>query len=540
MESSTATRLAGIPPGVSTASLIASPEFLAQVLREGTQPFAIVNRHGRFLLWNPSFEELSGYPPEELVEMQPADLFAAELGEAEQTALRQVFESGPDPSTSFPSTTPPSATLRAGRAGQKRTTRWRTKTDQEIPVELRYSRLESPEGEPLLLLLAGDLSDRQRLESELRQSQKMEGIGRLAGGIAHDFNNVLTTILGLTEAMIHGHTPPASESLKEIYHAARHAADLTHSLLAFSRRQILQMRTIRLEAVVENTARMIARVIGEDIRLEIHRAEGLPPVRADQSQIEQILLNLCLNARDAMPNGGELRIELRSEVLTEPWCRQHKGSRPGNYILLSIRDTGQGMDEETLQHVFEPFFTRKEVGKGTGLGLSMVYGIVKQHEGFLHVTSQPGQGTEFSIYFPAAEGEAEPIRQHQATPSERGSATVLVVEDDKSVRRLILEVLPKLGYRVFTAADGEEALKVFERWADQIDLVLLDAILPKKGSRQVYDQIRQRKPSVRFLFTSGYNEVFINKKFELDPSFIFLRKPFTTLELATMIRSALE
>jgi CheY-like chemotaxis protein len=241
-----------------------------------------------------------------------------------------------------------------------------------------------------------------------------------------------------------------------------------------------------------------------------------------------------------MPNGGDLRIEIRPETLTESWCREHRGTRPGSYVLLTVEDTGRGMEEETLRHVFEPFFTRKEVGKGTGLGLSMVYGLVKQHDGFIHVESAVGKGSCFSIYFPAAAGKPEPIRQHQLAASERCSATVLIVEDDKSVRRLILEVLPKLGYRVFTAADGEEAIKVFDRWAEEIELVLLDAVLPRTGSRQVYEHIRQRKPSVRFLFTSGYNEVFINQKFELDPSFLFLRKPFTTLELATMLRGALE
>jgi PAS domain S-box-containing protein len=499
--------------------LLAAPELVLQILQTITQPFAVATRGGQFVLCNSSFEQLAGYSSEELGKIAPADLFASETAAEDQAEMFQVLETG------------------GTRSG---ITRWRSRTGQEIPVEVRCTRLQLPDGAPLLLVQATNLSERQRLEAELRQSQKLESVGRLAGGIAHDFNNVLTTILGLTEAMIGGHTPPTSDRLKEIHHAARHAADLTHSLLAFSRRQILQMRLIRLDEVVENMVRMIGRVIGEDIRLEIRRPEAPPPVRADQSQIEQILLNLCLNARDAMPNGGELRIEIRPETLTESWCREHQGARPGPCVLLRVEDTGQGMEEETLRHVFEPFFTRKEVGKGTGLGLSMVYGLVKQHDGFIQVESRLGEGTRFSIYFPAAAGDPEPIRHAQPAASERGSATVLVVEDDKSVRRLILEVLPRLGYRVFTAADGDEAVRVFDRWAGQIELVLLDAILPKRGARQVYEHIRERKPSVRFLFTSGYNEVFINQKFELDPTFLFLRKPFTTLELTTMIRSALE
>ena len=219
----------------------------------------------------------------------------------------------------------------------------------------------------------------------------MEAIGKLAGGIAHDFNNVLTTILGLTESMISGRAAPSSESLREIHHAATHAAELTHSLLAFSRRQILQMKNIRLDAVLESMAKMVARLIGEDICLDIASEDYLPPIRADQSQIEQVLLNLCLNARDAMPQGGELRIRVRREHLGEEWCRQNQGSRPNDYVLLSVRDTGEGMDEETLRHVFEPFFTRKAPGKGTGLGLSMVTDR-KQHEGFIQVTSKVGEG----------------------------------------------------------------------------------------------------------------------------------------------------
>jgi two-component system, cell cycle sensor histidine kinase and response regulator CckA len=502
------------PPG-----LLADSAFLVQLLRSITQPFAVLNQQGQFLLSNAAFEQLTGYSAREFAAMPPARLFATESPLGDEAALFEVLATG------------------GSRVGE---TTWRSGAGQEFPVELRCSCLELPDGQPLLLLLAMNLSERRRLEGELRQSQKMESVGRLAGGIAHDFNNVLTTILGLTETMISGHTPPTSERLKEIQHAARHAADLTHSLLAFSRRQILQMRLILLDDVVENMAKMIARVIGEDIRLDIRRQGPIPPARADQSQIEQILLNLCLNARDAMPNGGDLRIEVRAEMLTEAWCREHRGASPGPSVLLRVEDTGHGMEEETLAHVFEPFFTRKAVGKGTGLGLSMVYGLVKQHDGFIDVESSVGQGTRFSIYFPAASGEAEPIRQQQAAPSERCSATVLIVEDDKSVRRLVLEVLPKLGYKVFTAADGEEAIRVFDRWANQIELVLLDAVLPGKGSRQVYEHIRGHKPSVRFLFTSGYNEVFINQKFELDPSFLFLRKPFTTLELATMLRNALE
>lgn len=414
------------------ANLVRSPEFLGSLLQQITQPFMVADEHGTLLLWNYAFEELSGYDPPELVRMQTPDLMTA--GADAEQAIRPAPTAG---------------------ESQAFIAELRTKHGQMIPVELRSVRLNSPNGEPLLLTLIANLSERQRLEAELRQSQKMEAIGKLAGGVAHDFNNVLTTILGLTESMMNGRMAPTSESLREIHHAAVHAAELTHRLLAFSRRQIMQMKNIRLDSVMENIGKMIGRLIGEDIRLELSAEAGLPPIRADQSQIEQVLLNLCLNARDAMRNGGELRIMARTEIVSEEWAKQHKESRPGRYVVLAVRDTGEGMDDETLRHVFEPFFTRKAPGKGTGLGLSMVYGIVKQHDAFIHVTSQVGVGTEFAIYFPPACGDPEPMRTRETAVSERGSATVLVVEDEKSVRRLVLEVLSNLGYRTFAAANGE-------------------------------------------------------------------------------------
>jgi PAS domain S-box-containing protein len=481
-------------------------ELLAKVLREIEQPFLVTSEDGKLLLWNPAFEQLSGYSPAQLAEMILDDL----------------------------ATSP--------RIGDSRTltTELRSRAGTPIQLELRAGRLRDETDSSLTLWLVKSPAEQQPPEEEL-QSQKMEAIGKLAGGIAHDFNNVLTTILSLSEAMIQGHTPPNSESLKEIHHAAKHAAELTHHLLAFSRRQILQKRPLRLDGVVENLAKMLRRVIGEDVMLEIICRPPLPPVRGDQSQIEQVLMNLCLNARDAMPDGGNLRIELGAETVSERAAAQHPGGRSGSYVRLTVHDTGVGMDEATLARIFEPFFTSKGLGKGTGLGLAMVYGIVQQHDGFIHVSSNPGVGTEFTVYFPAAQAEPEAAGQPEPAPAARaGSATILVVEDEKSVRKLVMEVLPKLGYKVLSAADGEEAIRVFDRWADQIDLVLLDAILPKFAGRQVYDAIRKRKPTVRFVFTSGYNEDFINRRFELDPGWLFLRKPFSTKDLSAMIRAALQ
>jgi two-component system cell cycle sensor histidine kinase/response regulator CckA len=502
---------------ISGADMTSSTEFLGQVLQHISQPFLVTDASGSPLFWNRAFEEFTGFSAVELLGKMSRDLIATDGGSSQQFGHALVVGERDFAITSV-----------------------RTKRGESIPVEVHRTSLNAPNGDPVWLHLISNISEKQRLEAELRQSQKMESIGKLAGGIAHDFNNVLTTILGLTDSMLNGRTAPTSDSIREIHHSATHAAELTHSLLAFSRRQVLQMKNIRLELAIENIRKMVARLIGEDIRLEISNAPKLPAVRADQSQLEQVLLNLCLNARDAMPNGGVLSIGTKLREIDDAWCAQNSGSRPGKYVVLTVEDTGEGMDSETLQRIFEPFFTLKAQGKGTGLGLSLAYGIVKQHEGFIHVASEVNKGTVISVFLKPSEGEAEPVKARETgTASVAGTATILVVEDEKSVRKLVLEVLANLGYRTFAAANGEEAIKVFERWADQIDLVLLDAIIPKKGAREVYDEIRKRKPLVRFLFTSGYNEVFINEKFELDPSFDFLRKPFTTLELATRIRNAL-
>ncbi|MSO19569.1 MAG: response regulator [Acidobacteria bacterium] len=504
-------------------------EILSRVLGNINLPILVTQSDGRIVLWNRAMEVLTGKTGADFSEFNADHMSVAGQAAADQQLARKALETGQP---------------------QTRHSEWRTHDQTETPVELQYSVLTGSRGETLLLLQARNLSERHKLELELLQSQKMESIGRLAGGIAHDFNNALTTILGLTESMISGRTAPNAESLSEIRHAAQHAADLTSQMLAFSRRQILQMRNIHLESVVENLGRMVARLIGEDINLAVTAQAPLPAIRGDQSQIEQVLLNLCLNARDAMPKGGSLRVELRNVTLDPAWCSKRSGSRPGNFVALSVSDSGMGMDAETLTRIFEPFYTKKAVGKGTGLGLSMVYGIVEQHEGFIDVESAMGKGSTFTIYFPVASAEstpqaevartvAPPVQSRATLIPSIAAATILVVEDEKSVRKLFLELLPKLGHRIYSAADGDEAIKVFERWAGQIDLVLLDAIIPKTGSGEVYEYIRRKKPGVRFLFTSGYNEVFINKKFELDPNMVFLRKPFTTQQLTDKISAAL-
>ena len=386
-----------------------------------------------------------------------------------------------------------------------------------------------------------EITERKRLEEELRQSQKMEAIGRLAGGIAHDFNNLLTVVQGHLQLLLERLTPgnPLRPDLEEIDRAASRASSLTRQLLAFSRRQILQPRRVDLVAVVGEMEKLLRRLIGEDVRLETRAQSPSAPVDADPSQLEQILLNLAVNARDAMPYGGTFRIETGS-VAVRPG--DEEGVPPGDYIALTVADTGVGMTEETKQHIFEPFFTTKEQGKGTGLGLSMVYGIVKQSGGEISIDSAPGQGTTFRILLPrsrTADGEAEPPAPAvtPAAPAPTASR-ILLVEDDEAVRSLVRRSLERMGMTVLTAPDGDSALQI-AREIGEIDLLLTDITMPGMDGRELVRRLRAADPSIRALLMSGYarGEALRDGG---DPAAGFLQKPFTPTELAHAVSAALQ
>jgi signal transduction histidine kinase/CheY-like chemotaxis protein len=391
--------------------------------------------------------------------------------------------------------------------------------------------------------LAAQMAERKKLEQQFLQAQKMEAIGRLAGGVAHDFNNLLTAIIGYSDLVLMRTPPddPLRNDLDEIRKAGERAATLTQQLLAFSRKQILQPKLIDLNTTVIDTTRMLRRLVGEDVEMVTVLKQGLWQVKADPGQIEQVLMNLAVNARDAMPGGGKLTVETANSNLDEGYAGSHLSVAPGKYVMLAVSDTGCGMDSHTQAQIFEPFFTTKEQGKGTGLGLATVYGIVKQSGGHVWVYSEVGRGTTFKVYLPQACGEADALEsQSQSMTIPRGMETVLLVEDDLQVSKFAAQVLGELGYRVIVASNGTEALEVASSARAEINLVLTDVVMPKMGGKQLADELRSLTPDVKVLFISGYTQDAIVNHGILDPGIAFLHKPFTPGELARKVRQALD
>lgn len=399
-----------------------------------------------------------------------------------------------------------------------------------------------PSGAPRFSYSVADFTQIRQLETQLTQAQKMEAIGQLAGGVAHDFNNMLQAINGFAE-LAKGDldaSHPAVISINEIVQAGARAAKLVSQLLAFSRRQVLEPASLDMNLVVGNMVGMLERVIGEHVRLDFVPGYQLGTVRADRTMMEQVVLNLSVNARDAMPAGGSLTLELENVCVDGEFCRRNLWARPGRYVLLSVTDTGCGMDVETLDHVFEPFFTTKGPGKGTGLGLSMVYGIVRQHEGMIRVYSEVGKGTTFKVYLPIVERPVERVgNKIEGTPV-GGTETILVAEDDPSLRELARQTLERAGYKVLLAADGAEAVALFTLNAGEVKLLLLDVVMPRVGGREAFEQIRAVSPSVPALFASGYSENAIHTNFILKEGTKLIRKPYGTNDLLRSVRDVLD
>jgi signal transduction histidine kinase/CheY-like chemotaxis protein len=380
------------------------------------------------------------------------------------------------------------------------------------------------------------------LEEQFRQAQKMEAVGRLAGGVAHDFNNLLTIIIGQAQLLGWAQLPEdAQQRIASITDAAERAATLTSQLLAFSRRQILKLEPVDLNAIVQRFSDVLARLLGEDVRTEIILEPLLGFVRGDKNQIEQILMNLAVNSRDAMPNGGKLLIETAKVELDDNYAKTHSDVTPGRYVMLAVSDTGVGIDDEHRAHIFEPFFTTKEQGKGTGLGLSMVYGTVKQMQGSIWVYSELGQGTIFKMYFPVISEEEPEIKAKldKSPQPERLRLTVLVVEDNVSLRALIRDYLEVDGCTVITAGDGSEAVNLAMEFSGRIDVVLTDVILPGKNGKQVAEELVRHRPEIKIAYTSGYTPNAIVHRGVLDEGVHFLQKPFTRAELVSVLRSAI-
>jgi PAS domain S-box-containing protein len=390
--------------------------------------------------------------------------------------------------------------------------------------------------------IAVDLTERKHLDQQLRQSQRMEAVGRLAGGVAHDFNNLLGVIIGYGEGSLralpadHGVRP----KIEQILRAGERAAGLTRQLLTFSRKHVVDSRVLDLNSVVGDIEKMLRTLIGEDIELRVVRGADLGRIRADPGELEQVIMNLAVNARDAMPKGGRLTIETANAELGRDYERERSGPRPGRYVLMSVTDTGLGIAPEIQAQIFEPFFTTKEIGKGTGLGLSTVYGIVQQSEGHIAVHSEPGQGACFKVYFPRIDQAADVAAPPALEPAPHGQETILLVEDEQTLRAMTAELLEERGYTVLAAPNGAEALRVSRTHAGEIHLVITDVIMPGMGGRDLATQIAQERPGTRVLYISGYTDDAIVHHGVLSADLSFLQKPFTSERLARKVREALD
>ncbi|HPP06195.1 MAG TPA: PAS domain S-box protein [Syntrophorhabdaceae bacterium] len=397
-------------------------------------------------------------------------------------------------------------------------------------------------GERFIIAFLRDITDRKQLEAQLIQSQKMEAIGQLAGGVAHDFNNILTAIIGYADLleMKLSKDDRLKHYVQQILTSANRAAQLTQGLLTFSRKQIMHLKPVDLNKTIVNFKGMLERIIGEDIELKIHLREENITIVADPVQIEQILMNLATNARDAMPDGGTLTIEAGYIDIDEVFLKKHNFGRVGKYAYISVSDTGIGMDEETKANIFNPFFTTKEVGKGTGLGLSIVYGIVKQHSGYITVETAPGKGSTFTVFIPVANKEKEEEKVYDKFEFERGSETILICEDDDGVRSFMEEILKGAGYNVLTARDGVESIEMFNRYANIIDLIILDIIMPKKNGIEVYEEIKTIRPDIEALFISGYPRDSLEKRGKTFGGMEIIAKPITPQKLLKSIRARID
>jgi two-component system cell cycle sensor histidine kinase/response regulator CckA len=420
--------------------------------------------------------------------------------------------------------------------------KWKRKDGTILTVRLSGRVVSNgDQSEKLLELIAEDVTEKRVLEDQFRQAQKMEAVGRLAGGVAHDFNNLLMVISGYTEVLLEklDVTDQLHAKVEAIQQAADRATTLTRQLLAFSRKQLLELKVVDVNAIVQDMERLLRPLIGENIELATRLEPNLGHTRADAGQLEQVIMNLVVNAKDAMPEGGKITIQTASAELDDSYRREHTYVQPGPYVMLSVGDTGCGMDKETQSRIFEPFFTTKEKGKGTGLGLSTVYGIIKQSGGYIFAHSELGHGTTFRIYLPRVEDRAETADTVRAASSGlEGSETVLLVEDEESVRQLVSETLASRGYKVLEAENGEDALKLAGT-AGTIHLVITDVVMPGLSGRELARELVKMRPQTKVLFLSGYSEDAVLHQGVLEPDTAFLQKPFTLQNLAKKVREVL-
>jgi PAS domain S-box-containing protein len=437
---------------------------------------------------------------------------------------------------------------RASHFDEGRMWRHRKKDGTIINVEVRAHEFQVGK-RSVRLVLSNDVSERVRseealrkTEEQLRHAQKMEAVGRLAGGVAHDFNNLLSVILSCAELMLDDLKPvePMRQEVEHIRKAAGRAADLTRQLLTFSRHQVLEPKIIDLNEVLANMDKMLQRIIGVDVQLELVCAAALGRVRADPGSIEQVIMNLVVNARDAMPVGGKLMLETANVMVDEERAREHFGTNPGPHVMLAVSDTGIGMDRVTQARIFEPFFTTKERGKGTGLGLSIVFGIVQQSGGSVWVYSEPGKGTSFKLYFPRVDGAVDEVRSTVRPATLRGTETVLLVEDDEQVRAVARGILRRHGYHVLEASNGGEAMLLCEGHARPIHLLVSDVVMPHMSGPELARRLAQIRPEMKVLCMSGYTDDSIVRHGVMDSDIAYLQKPLTPETLTRKVREVLD
>jgi len=497
--------------------------FQAHLLDMVGQSVIAADEAGRIVFWNRQSEVLYGAAAAEAIGRPPLDVIQFEPVGATAGEMLGILLGG-------------------GRWSGELLVR--NQEGKQFPVAFTGTPIQNEQGELKGLVgISSDISEQKLLEQQLRQSQKMEAVGRLAGGIAHDFNNLLTAIIGYSQ-MVYAELrqgDPLRDRINEVLKAGQRAASLTSQLLAFSRKQVLQPKVLDLNVVVKDMDKMLRRVIGEDVELALALQPTLARVKADPGQIEQVLLNLAINARDAMPKGGKLAIETGEVEIDDEYAELHADAVPGLYVVLAVRDTGCGMDAQELSQIFEPFFTTKEQGRGTGLGLSTVYGIVKQSGGHVAVESEPGKGSVFKIFLPVTKAEADgrPPRESEAI-ADGASRTILVVEDDELVRKLTRHALESSGYEVLEASSGAEAILIYDQHPKPIDLVITDVVMPQMSGREFIQRLEVRRPDQKILYMSGYTDDAIVHHGVLDEERPFIQKPFTVASLTIKVRDLLK
>ena len=483
-----------------------------------------------FVRVNERITEMTGYTAEELVGQSARMLYPTqeEFEEVGRVKYAQIRERG-------------TGTVE---------TRWQRQDGRIINILLSSSPINPEDWSAGITFTALDITDRKRAEDErrqlevqLRQFQKMEAIGQLAGGVAHDFNNLLQVIQGYTQMTLvdRAEDPEVVTNLTEVRKTADRGASLIRQLLVFSRRDVLQTQRLNVNDLVADFLKMLRRVIGEHVEVVVHAGQKTPPVIADPTQLQQILMNLCVNARDAMPKGGTITIETGATLLDRAWCDAHPGAREGPHVFLRIGDTGPGIPPEIRDRIFEPFFTTKEVGRGTGLGLATVYAIIQRHGGTIEVDNRPGHGARFTVYLPAIQHE-EPTDEaaRAAGPSVGGTETIFVAEDDELVRRLAVQVLTKAGYQVVLAGDGDEAVRLWHGQQVKAKLALLDVVMPKRNGPEVYEAIRATDPHVPVIFSSGYTSEALSADLLARKGVSLIQKPYKPDELLRAVRQVLD